>query len=374
MDSPSKRRFYQQVVDQIRNGRKITSGITPFTKLEKMGSNKYKAPRLIQARHPTFNIAYGCYIKPLERANKHKLQFGKGTYDEIGAKIHKLSRKYQYYTEGDHKTFDAHVTRDMLRICHEHYRSCYQQDNQLRRLCSKTLRNKARTREGENYSVVGTRMSGDVDTGYGNSIINYYILKKLLGILRIKGDAIVNGDDFILFTSSKLDSEQCKRILREFNMETEMGESTNNIHHIEFCRCRLIYHPDGHPTMAFDPDRLQKIYGATYLPWTDEQYTGYLQVIHHANFMINQNSPAHRQWRPLLSLEDKLKKYMTHSLERVFAKQSNNRVYKWDYLTPSYIEAYPNYKIDKPQYPYYKPVAPQKRIVINHNIKELFIV
>lgn len=43
-------------------------------------------------------------------------------------------------------------------------------------------------------------MSGDVDTSFGNSIINYAILKEVIRILGLKGDAIVNGDDSLIFT------------------------------------------------------------------------------------------------------------------------------------------------------------------------------
>jgi hypothetical protein len=49
-------------------------------------------------------------------------------------------------------------------------------------------------------------MSGDVDTSFGNSLINYYILISLLKELNVVGDAIVNGDDFIIFTTRKCTS------------------------------------------------------------------------------------------------------------------------------------------------------------------------
>jgi hypothetical protein len=49
--------------------------------------------------------------------------------------------------------------------------------------------------------ITRQQMPGDVDTSFGNSLIKYYILISLLNELNIVGDAIVNGDDFILFTT-----------------------------------------------------------------------------------------------------------------------------------------------------------------------------
>nr|AZS32318.1 RNA-dependent RNA polymerase [Crane fly tombus-like virus 1] len=135
MDSPKKRVFYQMVYNDMCRGRRISSVVTPFTKLEKMSTSKYKAPRLIQGRHPTFNLAYGRYIKPLEKSLKIDRHFGKGNYDDIGKKVHYFSKKYKYYTEGDHTTFDSHVTREMLQLCHRFYSRCYKQNRELHKLC-----------------------------------------------------------------------------------------------------------------------------------------------------------------------------------------------------------------------------------------------
>jgi len=66
MPTNHKRREYDEALNRIRNGAKISSKIRPFTKLEKMTTDKYKPLRMIQARDITFNIKYGRFIKPLE--------------------------------------------------------------------------------------------------------------------------------------------------------------------------------------------------------------------------------------------------------------------------------------------------------------------
>lgn len=123
--------------------------------------------------------------------------------------------------------------------------------------------------------------------------------------------------------------------------------------------------------MAFDPDRLRNIYGCTFNVLPKEKYLLYLQAVNHANYMINLNSPIHRQWTPLPKLEDKLKKYLPKQIQLELTKQSSNKPYLYDYLTPSYIQAYPNYKIDAPKHIFYKQPPAQQHYLINHNIKEL---
>nr|QTJ63604.1 RNA-dependent RNA polymerase [Raphidiopteran tombus-related virus] len=251
---------------ELEQGGKVTNIITPFTKIEKLSTSKYKAPRLIQARHKSFNIEYGCYIKPLEqflgKEHHHKHHFGKGNYDEIARRINKLRKRYRYYTEADHSTFDAHVTVEMLRLTHTFYQSVYRHDRKLRRLSAQTINNNCKSRQGDHYRIRGTRMSGDVDTSLGNSLINYAIIMRILDELGIKGDAIVNGDDSIIFSDEPIPVVAVD-LFRKYNMETVMNKSTDNIYEVEFCRTKLCLNGDGNFTMMIDPKRIVKIFGMT---------------------------------------------------------------------------------------------------------------
>lgn len=116
-----------------------------------MKISKYKAPRMIQARHISFNIQYGKYIKPLEQyvTKKHKLalHFGKGTPNEIAERIYKLSNKWNYKTEGDHSTFDAHITKEMLQLTHKYYQACFGGDSFLSKLSKRTINNTCKSRK-----------------------------------------------------------------------------------------------------------------------------------------------------------------------------------------------------------------------------------
>lgn len=371
IDDTTKRKFYQRVSDQLGFGRSVSSVVCAFTKLEKYKTGKYKAPRLIQARDPSFNLEYGRYVKPIERALKGDIHFGKGTYDTCGGKIEKLRAKWRWYTECDHSTFDAHVTVEMLKLCHRFYKKCQGDNRYMESLARRTIHNSCITRHGERYKVTGTRMSGDVDTSLGNSLINYHILMEALKSVGLRGDAIVNGDDSIIFTNHPIPTDRFVAVLRHLNMESVVLPSVNNIHKVEFCRTKLIYHPDKKPTLMFDPARLRDIYGMTWKTYPDHVYLKYLEAVSHANSCMNSNSPVGREWKALERIGKQMN-LLERNIQLELLKQQNaNRPYTWDYLDPSIVEAYPNYKIKQQCYlttP--RPVRPIDNL-INHNTKEL---
>nr|QTJ63684.1 RNA-dependent RNA polymerase [Odonatan tombus-related virus] len=269
-----KQKLYQQTAKWMDdNHNKHSPVITPFTKIEKM-TRKYKAPRLIQARHPTFNIKYGCYIKPIEIDIKNHVQFSKGNYRMMAMKINEMKKKYKYYTEIDHTTFDAHVTVEHLRLTHMFYSACHGPNAELRQLSKQTIRNNGKTRDKIKYKVRGTRMSGDVDTSLGNSLINYAIIKQGLEHLKIKGDVIVNGDDSIIFSDNPIDVTKITQIMKYYNMETKCKETTTNIYNVEFCQHKLIITNDGVHSMMPNTARVLNRFGMTYK--TIDSYHAYL--------------------------------------------------------------------------------------------------
>lgn len=248
---------------------------------------------MIQARKPIFNIHYGKYIKPLEiKVTKHgrfKHHFGKGSPDQIADRIAKLSLKWQYKTEGDHTTFDAHITPELLKLTHKFYAACYNNNSELRRLSKRTIINKCRSRHGDKYTVKGSRMSGDVDTSFGNSIINIAILSELLFRLGLKGEFIVNGDDFILFTNKPVNIKMAEAILRTMNMETKMKESTLNIHNVEFCQTKLVLTAEGrYTTMKHIRKTIEK-FGMTFV--STRNYWIYVLENAHGMWMMNKTTP-----------------------------------------------------------------------------------
>nr|QTJ63595.1 RNA-dependent RNA polymerase [Zygentoman tombus-related virus] len=357
----SKRQFYRDVLERMEETGKISSTIKPFTKLEKFNMSKYKAPRCIQARHPSFNIEYGRYLKPLEmllfHSHREGYHFGKGTVDQVSANINKLRKKYRYFTELDHTSWDAHVTVEMLRVSHKFYQSCYNHDRRLRTLSRKTIRNRCYLRDGGRHTIRGTRMSGDVDTSLGNSILNYAIIRQVLEMLGIQGDVIVNGDDSIIFTNVPIPIQQCERLMKMFNQESKLKPSTQNIHTVEYCRTKLIVTAEGETTLLFDPQRSVDMFGMTYQ--TSIPYQEYLKNVIICNIAWNRKNPLGAWWKGIF--ERTIAKF---NAEETFSKIVNGEIGcedeyttaalkhdlsdgKWNIAsgepTMSVYQAYPNY-------------------------------
>lgn len=340
--------LYVGAYNQYTDENLISPTVQPFTKVEKMKNSKYKAPRMIQARKPIFNIMYGKYIKPLEiivtkyhRLNNH---FGKGTTNTIAEKISRLSQKWEWKTEGDHKTFDAHVTKEMLSLTHKYYKACFGTNHtDLNWLTKQTLRNSCRTRQGDKYKVTGTRMSGDVDTSFGNSLINLAILKELMEKLGVKGEAIVNGDDFILFTNKKIDIIKSKEILSTMNMETDMKDSTRNIHQVEFCANKLVLTSEGEYTLYKDIDRIFSKFGMTNAQV--DLYRNYILECLHGNWKMMKTTPIGLVFKEIyyktLELETKV------NGKNILGIITDHKQYKYKYLERSLIHQIRESRKDK---------------------------
>lgn len=269
IDDKSKRKYYLDNLTFYYRTRRGKFHIVPFSKIEKMLMNKYKAPRLIQARHPIANILFGCYVRPIEKVHSKVPHFsrhyGKGDPDTVAERIYEKLGQYKFIYEADHSSFDAHVTVEMLKITHEFYARCYPQHaTKIRALFKPQLRNKCISREGMKYRTVGTRQSGDVDTSLGNSMLNFAILSNVLDLMGVRGDVICNGDDSLVGTNEPLNLLQFEELCREHNMETVIKQPVRTLYEPEFCRCKFVINNAGKKTMMMDPKRLNDIYGMSY--------------------------------------------------------------------------------------------------------------
>nr|QTJ63608.1 RNA-dependent RNA polymerase [Megalopteran tombus-related virus] len=382
MVQSTRRQMYHRYCDDLESGCRVRSYIQPFTKIEKMTTAKYKPPRMIQARHVTFNIEYGKYIKPLEeqitKVGRFKHNFGKGNYDEIAKRITKLKRHYKYFTELDHDSFDAHVTMELLKLTHTFYQSCYMHNKELRHLSKKTYFNNCISREGDRYKVKATRMSGDVDTSLGNSLINYAILKELLHQLSISGDVIVNGDDSIIFTNEPIDNKKALAILRKMNMETKLSNSSCDIHKIEFCRTKYVIRDDGTPTMMMNPQRITEMYGMTN---SNVDYMQYLIEVATCNAYINSNTPYGIHWARAFNITiDKTKmpvfKVLDRSIIRLVERELSSPVSGTDITQSMYVAWHDLDKYITMIYKFIHFRIPKINfdIHINHDTKKLVVV
>lgn len=235
-----------------------------------------KAPRAIQYRHPIFMLEQGRYTKSIE-AWFYKLKDKYDTYivgksDPFTIANTLVKKASNFYNPTflmlDASKFDSCVDVEWLKFCLEYYLTLFPKiyHRKIKWLWSKTYINKGYTKQGLKYKTHGTRMSGDMDTGLGNSIIMYTMLCNYLKEVGIsKYSILVNGDDSIVVIENKdlTASRNLDYFQRAgFNMKFEVAHS---IEEAEFCQARLI-ETDYGQTMARNP---QRVMGRT--SWTTTQ-------------------------------------------------------------------------------------------------------
>lgn len=228
---------------------KFNTHISSFIKVDKApyGKLRTKAPRLIQGRTPEYNLCYLQYVVPMEHTLYENLTYGshsnlrcvaKGLNPQERAELY--LGKLQSYLDpvvysGDHKTFDAFITVDHLKAVHRKYRKMCGKG--IKRYCHAQLHNKCKTVNGIRYNIKGTRMSGDADTGLGNTIIS---LDLAYGALRSnnieKYDLLCDGDDFMIIVErgTHLDGG----MFLPFGFRTELTQTEVDM--VEFCQCRIV--------------------------------------------------------------------------------------------------------------------------------------
>jgi len=278
---PWRAKYFQAQQDFHRVGLlEKHARVTLFCKDDHEMGVPEKAPRAIQFRNPIFALAQARFTKPIE-AWFYSLKDHYDTYI-IGKKdpftiARELLLKSSHFVDPvylmlDASKFDAHVDVLWLEYCFHCYLSLFPRryHRQMAWLWKKTYVNRGSSRKGIKFKTFGTRMSGDMDTGLGNSLIMYSMLKQYLFETGVtKHSIMVNGDDSLVVIE-RIDLPRAREIglfaKYGFKMKFEVAFS---IHRAEFCQARLI---DTHygPTMSRKPERIM---GRT--SWTTRNYGRY---------------------------------------------------------------------------------------------------
>jgi hypothetical protein len=237
-----------------------------FNKADLEMSAPKKAPRAIQYRHPVFGLEQARYTKPIEewfyklRDRFDTLIVGKSDPFTIAKELRNKSDCFHnpVYLLLDASKFDSCVDIKWLKLCTDFYVSLFgvTEARRIRWLWSRTYLNSGKARSGVRYTTWGTRMSGDMDTGLGNSLIMYAMLTAYLESNNIhKHSIMVNGDDsVIVIERSQLAQSRKINIFRQygFNMKFEVALTFQDL---EFCQSRPV-HTDYGWTMARNPTRV----------------------------------------------------------------------------------------------------------------------
>jgi hypothetical protein len=221
--------------------------INCFLKSEKFSREvlKTKPPRVIQGRHPRYNLVLMTYLRNIEHWFYLKKEVLKGrNLEQRALRIREMLNKYNdpYAYSIDCSKFDSHVHASTLHLEHAIYLKAYYNAPTLRRLLAWQTTNEGKTPSGWSYSTLGRRASGDFNTGLGNTIICWALMKAIIKLFQINGDFVTDGDDLCLITSGPL-SDQSKTLMREFYLQNgfeitlDEYESADQLIH---CQCGLI--------------------------------------------------------------------------------------------------------------------------------------
>lgn len=206
-----------------------------------------KDARGIQARRPEFNLLYAHYLHGIEKhiyqlpgsGHTRITNFAKGKNNSQRASH--IQQKWNSFDNPicfniDHSRFDSTVSVEHLKLTHKIYKR-FNKSRFFRYLMSKTLNNRGYTRTGISYSIKGTRMSGDYDTGLGNSLINDACLQYVFR--NVKHEIYLDGDDSLVMIERRDVSKIDLNDFVKMGFNTKVALCTQP-HQIEFCQARFL--------------------------------------------------------------------------------------------------------------------------------------
>lgn len=280
---------YQQVIDgyigqwkqKYKSARAslLSNGLQPwhsiltlFVKDDKEHGQPEKAGRAIQYRSPEFCLSQAVYTKAVEEwfydlvEKDGSIIVGK----KDGYAVAKaLETKFQNYKrpvalEADASKFDTCVDikwlKKILQILFRIFPKKHRK--QLYKLWSQTFINRGRSRKGLKYKTWGTRASGDMDTGLGNSIIMYLMLRQWLKLANVNGSILVNGDDSVVVIEHEdLNKMRDMTCFNRWGFNMKLGVA-HGLHEVEFCQSKVIRSDYG-LVMARNPVRVMRRTGWT---------------------------------------------------------------------------------------------------------------
>jgi len=255
----AKRRCYQRAYESLCRValHRKDAELRPFTKFEKQALDK--ACRIINPRSPRYNLVLGKYLKKAEKNFYHAINKKwdsctdhtviKGLNVVEAAQVFRA--KWDRFSDPvaiglDAKKFDMHVSVPALKYEHSFYNKVFRTP-ELRRLLEMQLQNrgKAYCADGTvEFSMPGTRSSGDLNTSLGNCILMCAMLWVFCRINDIRAELANNGDDCVIIIE-RADEAKFRSTVAEwfigvgFRMEVE--PTVDVFEEIEFCQAHPVW-------------------------------------------------------------------------------------------------------------------------------------
>lgn len=275
----AKRQLYERArISLLRSGlQERDSDLTSFVKFEKQ--DVHKAPRVINPRHPRYNLTLGKYLKHAEKPffrainaafgahTKATVIKGLNSADSASVLRAKWDRFGAPVAVGlDASKFDMHVSVPALRYEHSFYRSLFPDSGELVELLERQEYNKGRAYalDGKvTFAMNGTRSSGDLNTSLGNCLIMCALVWAYAAEHNITLELANNGDDCVVFldqTDLPRFSEGVDRWFRSKGFAMTVEPPAYLFEELEFCQTHPIFTSNGwlmvrnhHAVLTKDP-------------------------------------------------------------------------------------------------------------------------
>jgi len=178
-------------------------GKTEF--LETDEKENLKLVRIINSRTDAFKVATGPYFHAIEQAVFKLDRYVKRVpvLDRLAFTKSRLEKEGYAYASTDWSSFEAHMTPEIIDMV-EFQLYSYMLKNAPDR--TRVLNLIRRALEGKQrcvsklgmYSILGTRMSGDMCTSLGNGFTNMVLVLYLFDYYHIPCDGVFEGDDGVV--------------------------------------------------------------------------------------------------------------------------------------------------------------------------------
>jgi hypothetical protein len=262
------------------------SKVQMFLKADKYVSPvEGKAPRCIQFRTNEYCVSLARYLYPVER---RLWQFRDSRGLSVFAKSRNTWQRAQDLRQHfdsfaspvalllDHSKWDAHVSTGLLDVEHYFYQRHYEGDGRLARLLRWQHVNRGKSRIGTRYFTPATRMSGDMNTALGNSLLNYLILRSWLRASGVQGTVYCDGDDSVVMVEHRDEHrlQPVAQFMASVGMETKVDRA-DEFERVEFCQSRPV-EVSGHWRMVRNPERVLNRSGWVTYPVTSQRHASRL--------------------------------------------------------------------------------------------------
>lgn len=266
-----------------------------------------KSPRCIQYRSPRYNAAVSVYLMPIERwlfggilkqRTPRTAVFAKFLTSYGKAERIIAMRKWAddtLYIELDHSRWDSHVVPELLEIEHRVYNTLLDSP-ELRHLLKLQIHNYGSSQNGVKYFSYGRRMSGDYNTGLGNSVLNYAILLWLTRNIP-EAEIFLDGDDSVVaIPASKLPlfDQDFARV----GMTTKVEQIQSCPYRVRFCQSSIVETYHG-PKLVREPNRVISRTQFTTKEYLGTAWEGLVRSIGACEEACNRGVPmlqAYGQW------------------------------------------------------------------------------